>query len=211
MRPPVLPFQTFVLNTPNRYYRENSATSCCRKSTHWALQLLLDSGAKPSMKDKEGNLILHDLCSSENPIDFVQKLEKLLIDASSIRSFNKQGATPVLCALRKTGRADSKKLNKWEILNEFRKSSAGFEGMSSMVLMMEFWKELNAGRILRMWRRGEKIPPTPLQRWTTIEYLSRPLRGSKTADTLLSLSLSLSLSLPLSLSLSLPLPLSLSL
>lgn len=135
---------------------------------------LLDNGANPNLRDKEGNSVLHDLCSSENPVDFVQKLEKLLVNTFPIYQFNKRGATPVLCALQGNSKADNKKFNKWEALNEFRKSSAGFEGSRSRSSMMEFWKLLNAGRILDMWNRKEKIRPTPLQRWAALcrSYLS---------------------------------------
>lgn len=128
---------------------------------------LLDSGANPSLTDNEGNSVLHCLCSSENPVDFVQKLQKL-VGNFSIYQFNKRGATPMLCALQGISNEDGKRLNKWEALNEFKKSTTGFEGMKSKVLMMDFWRVLNAGRMLHMWKRKEKIRRTLPQPWAVI-------------------------------------------
>ena len=40
---------------------------------------LFDSSANPNLTDNQRNTVLHSLCSSENPVDFSQKLERLLV------------------------------------------------------------------------------------------------------------------------------------
>jgi len=74
----------------------------------------------------------------------------------------------MLCALQGISNEDGKRLNKWEALNEFKKSTTGFEGMKPKVLMMDFWRVLNAGRMLHMWKRKEKIRRTLPQPWAVI-------------------------------------------
>ena len=119
---------------------------------------LLDSDANPNLTDDEGNAVLHSLYSSENPVDLVQKLERLPVSIIPIYQRNNRGAIPILCILWGSSNADGKRLNKWEALNELRKSSAGFKGMSSRGVVMDFWRVLNAGRIACIWKKKEKIP-----------------------------------------------------
>ena len=66
--------------------------------------------------------------------------------------------TPILCILWGSSNAGGKRLNKWEALDELRKSSAGFKGMSSRGVAMDVWRVLNVGPIACIWKKKEKIP-----------------------------------------------------